>query len=74
MLAVVISMLLVKARWMDLRIVFFVEGEVLHCLHNISLAEVDHGFDIVDEALVLDLRRVIHRGFDLYRILVNLSS
>jgi hypothetical protein len=61
MLAVVISLLLMKAGGMHLRVVFFAEGEVLHCLHDISLAKMNHSFDVVDEALVLDLRWVVHR-------------
>jgi hypothetical protein len=53
MLAVLITLLDVVARGMHLRIILLVERKVLNRLHDVPLAQVNHGFYVVDEALVL---------------------
>ena len=52
-LAVLITLLNVVARGMHLRIILLVERKVLNRLHDVPLAQVNHGFYDVDEALVL---------------------
>lgn len=59
---------------MHLRIIFLVEGEVLNCLHDIPLAQVNHGLNIVDQALMLYQSRILNSLLDLDRILANLSA
>jgi hypothetical protein len=56
-----------------LGVVFLIEGQILNGLHDISLAHVYHGLDVVDEALVLYLCGILDSLFDLDWVLVYLG-
>lgn len=73
-LAVLISLFDVVARGMHLRIILLVEREVLNCLHDVPLAQVYHGFYVVDEALMLNQSSVLNSLLDLNWVLTDLSS
>ena len=74
MLAVFICMLVVIARWVHFRIVFFVKREILNRLHHIALSKMNDCLDIVNQALMLDLSWLIDTLLNLDRILVDLCS
>jgi hypothetical protein len=73
-LAVLISLFDVVARGMHLRIILLIEREVLNCLHDVTLAQVNHGLYVVDEALVLNQSSVLNSLLDLNWVLTDLSS
>lgn len=71
MLGLFVDMLCVEARWVNFRVILLIERKVLDGFHNISLTEVDKGFDVVYKPLMLYACWLVHLGFDLYWILVN---
>jgi len=73
-LAVLISLFDVVTRGMHLRIIFLVEREVLNRLHDVPLAQVNHGLDVVDQALMLYQSCILNSLLDLDRVLTDLSA
>ena len=73
MLAVLISLFDVVTRGMHLRIIFLVEREVLNRLHDVPLAQVNHGLYVVDQALMLNQSCILNSLLDLNWVLTNLS-
>lgn len=72
-LAVFISLLDVVARGMHLRIILLVKREVLNRLHDVALAQVNHGLYVVDQALMLNQSSILDSLLDLYWVLIDLS-
>ena len=73
MLAVLICLFDVVARGMHLRIILLIEREVLNRLHDVPLAQVNHGLNVVDEALMLYQSSILNSLLDLNWVLTNLS-
>jgi hypothetical protein len=74
MLAVFICLFDMMARGMNLRVVFFIEREVLNSFHDISLSHVYHSFNIIDKSLMLNLGSILDTLLNLHWILVDLGS
>jgi hypothetical protein len=72
-LAVLISLFDVVARGMYLRIVLLIEREVLNRLHYVPLPHVNHGLNVVDEALMLNQSCILNSLLDLNWVLTDLS-
>jgi hypothetical protein len=58
---------------MDLGIIFFVKGKVLNRFHDIGLPHVNHGLDIINETLMLNLSCILYSLLDLNWVLVYLG-
>ena len=68
-----ISLFDVVARGMHLRIILLIEREVLNRLHDVPLAHVNHGLNVVDEALMLNQSCILNSLLDLNWVLADLS-
>ena len=70
----IISLLNMMTRRMHLRVVFFIEREILYCLHDITLANMYDCLDIINQALMLYLCRLLDSLPYFYRVLINFCS
>lgn len=73
-LAVVVREFAMEAARVHLGIVFLIERQVLDRLHYVMLPKVYESLDVVDEALVLNLRALTDVLLDFDGILIELGS
>lgn len=59
---------------MNFRIIFFIKRKILDRLHNITLAKMNHSFNVINQTLVLYLSWLIDCLLDFDRILVDFSA
>ena len=74
MLAVLISWFNMVTRWMNFRVIFLIKRKVLNWSHDIALSHVNHGFDVVYEALMLNLCSILDTLLDFNWILIDLCT